>query len=295
MEQSDGTLPTGNTKPVGRSSKSRTWFVTSFQDPLHHFENAVYEAWCSDTSKPEHGSKFHYHHVIHFKNPISFNTMKKAYPTAHFGPPKKDLWACVNYIKENKNGRKYDVGELGTLPVSHRFASIKEVKEMTVEQRDELGINYYNVVQKINTAPKKVKVGEWIKNVKVYYIWGPSGALKSTKAEEILVNEKYEDFEEVKHIDSFWHDVVDAQGACVYDDWRDSHMSASEFINFIDYRTHNMNIKGGSIRNNYKLIIITSVQDPEKIYKNLPDEPRKQWMRRMEIIHLEPQLTDDAC
>ena len=48
----------------------------------------------------------------------------------------------------------------------------------------------------------------------------------------------------------------------LYDDFRDSHMKPSEFINFIDYNVHGLNIKNGEIQNNYKYIIITSVQDP---------------------------------
>lgn len=34
------------------------------------------------------------------------------------------------------------------------------------------------------------------------------------------------------------------------------------------------------------MIIITSIQDPNEIYKNMSDEPRKQWLRRIEIIQI---------
>ena len=67
-------------------------------------------------------------------------------------------------------------------------------------------------------------------------------------------------------------------------------MSASEFIQFIDYNKHRLNIKCGSVQNNYTTIIITTVQDPEYIYEKLTrnnDEPKKQWMRRINIIHIE--------
>ena len=68
-------------------------------------------------------------------------------------------------------------------------------------------------------------------------------------------------------------------------------MRASEFINLIDYRRQNMNVKGATVVNNLERIIITSVQHPETIYSGLEDqEPRKQWLRRMEII----DLSDDG-
>ena len=79
--------------------------------------------------------------------------------------------------------------------------------------------------------------------------------------------------------------IVGVTGA--HSDFRDSHMSASEFINFIDYNKHYMNVKGGSVMNDYVLIIITSVQPIESIYANMPDEPRKQWIRRITNIVIE--------
>ena len=99
----------------------------------------------------------------------------------------------------------------------------------------------------------------------------------------------------VKHNNDFWDKkgVGDGRGAAIYDEFRDSHVKASEFINFIDYNRHYLNVKGGSQMNNFNRIIITSVQHPEHIYAGIADEePRKQWLRRMNIIDLTPK-TDD--
>lgn len=68
-----------------------------------------------------------------------------------------------------------------------------------------------------------------------------------------------EEFEEVKFNGQFWMGVSEGTGCAVYDDFRASHMKPSEFINFIDYNVHNLNVKGGQIKNKYNLIIITSV------------------------------------
>ena len=91
----------------------------------------------------------------------------------------------------------------------------------------------------------------------------------------------------VKHSGDFWLGIGNAECA-IYDDFRPSDMKPSEFINFIDYNKHPMNVKGGSKQNNYKRIFITSVVNPEYLYMGIAsDEPRKQWMRRMEIVKLE--------
>ena len=160
--------------------------------------------------------------------------------------------------------------------------------KMSDEEVLELDANLYNSAMRIR-ACRKIKVGEWHKNIIVYYIWGPSGIGKSKKAEEIIKENGFDEFIEIKHIGQFWHGIYDSEitGAAIYDDFRDSHMTASEFINFIDYNIHSLNFKGGSAKNMLNLIIITSIQNPNEIYKNMKNEPRMQWMRRLRIIHLE--------
>ena len=71
-------------------------------------------------------------------------------------------------------------------------------------------------------------------------------------------------------------------------------MKPQEFINFVDYNTHPMNIKNGEIRNTYTHIIITSVQHPKYLWPGAREveEPRKQWLRRMQIIDMTPDEVD---
>ena len=97
----------------------------------------------------------------------------------------------------------------------------------------------------------------------------------------------------IKYENGFYAGVGSGTGCAIYDDFRDSHMKASEFINLIDYNIHTMNVKGGFKQNRYELLIITSVQNPERLYKNMEQEPRKQWMRRLEIIHLEDDKEEE--
>ena len=104
-----------------------------------------------------------------------------------------------------------------------------------------------------------------------------------------MKNEGVKEFSIVKFENPFYHGVTDGKGVAIYDDFRDSHMKASEFINFIDYNKHKMNVKGGSVMNNFNRIIITSVQRPEELYRNMDEEPKKQWLRRIEVINLFPE------
>lgn len=156
---------------------------------------------------------------------------------------------------------------------------------MSKEERENLPLQYAKIVEKINNEEaKKIKVSEYFKEREVYWLYGPSGLGKTKRAVEILKENGIEEFNEVKYDGTFWHGVSEECSACLYDDFRDTHMKPTELINFIDYNTHIMNVKGGSVRNKYKLIIITSIQDPEKIYMNTPEEYKRQWLRRIKEI-----------
>lgn len=176
--------------------------------------------------------------------------------------------------------------EEGT-PRLNYVPTIGEAKKM--EDLAGLRLNFYNIAQKIEAEKRKIiNPSEYYKEVEVYWIWGESGAGKTRYAIQDMVKRGITGFNEVKYDGSFWHGVQEDCDTCLYDDWRDGHMKPTELINFIDYNRHIMNIKGGSVRNNYKLIYITSLQSPEQIYTKVPEETQKQWLRRIkEIIHLE--------
>ena len=190
---------------------------------------------------------------------------------------------CIQYVKgEIKDERKakHDIHEYGIAPLDNGKHKVKDL--INIDNPEELDWKEFNTWKKIREMPRKVKKSDWSKNVKVIWIQGPSGIGKSNKAEELVDDE----FEEVKFDGNFWLGIVDGKGCCVYDDFRDSHMKASEFINFIDYRSHNLNVKGGCKRNMYTKIIITSIQKIEDIYRNAPEEAREQWIRRLEVIDM---------
>lgn len=163
--------------------------------------------------------------------------------------------------------------------------TIEDVKKMAPEEREKLPIQLYNIVQKIEEKEgNDLLPEECYKEVEVYWYWGESGAGKTRHAMKEMTGTK---FNMLKYENGFWHGVGEAEVA-LYDDWRDTHMKPTELINFIDYYIHPMNVKGGSIKNKYKKIYITSIQSPEEIYKNMPEEYKKQWLRRIkEIIKFE--------
>lgn len=191
-----------------------------------------------------------------------------------------------NYAYITKEGDP--IFERGQMRKCHS-ASIKEVKAMNKEQRSNLNVNMFNIVKKINDEEAKdISPLEYYKKIDVFFVYGPSGIGKTKWCIDKMIQDKVDKFNEVKYDGHFWNGVTEDCQVCLYDDWRDSHMKPAEFINFIDYNKHIMNIKGGSIRNNYTTIYITSTQSPQSIYPQSREE-KIQWIRRIHCIDLNPE------
>ena len=127
-------------------------------------------------------------------------------------------------------------------------------------------------------------IDEWVKEVKVIYIQGPNRQDNYNKAVELVAEHGYEEFDNVKYIRHLWRGVSETTGACIYNNFHDSHMEADEFVRFIDYNHHWLNVTYGSVMNNYNLIIITSVQKINEIYPNQPYDPPERWLRRVSTV-----------
>lgn len=224
----------------------------------------------------------HMHCYVQFPNARRLSLKKLL--GAHCEKTRGSTEANIKYVK--KEGAVV-IAEEGTPRLNH-VPTIGEAKQLAPAQLATLPLNYYNIAAKIQAEQaKEIDPADYHKEVEVYWLWGESGAGKTRYAVQDMLARKVK-FNEIKFDGHFWHGVSETCSACLYDDWRDNHMKPTELINFIDYNRHVMNVKGGSVRNNYKLIYITSLQSPDSIYQNTPEETKKQWIRRIkEIIKFE--------
>lgn len=309
MTQEHDTVFSGNTKPEKTKTykirarhflmtvqKSQFEYLNLINNYIKHFKNWNYTLICHHDGPTEE----HYHIYCQYTNPINMDSryvydchFEKCYGTAQ---------QCIDYCKglDDKHQAchikctvKFENGEprLNGTP-----NTIKALKEMTNDELDELNPIYFKTAESIKlNRLTRIKIDDWHKNIKVIYITGPSGIGKSFKAYEIIKNAGYDEFDEVFKSGEFWHGVKSDGKVCLYDDFRPSDMKPNDFIKFIDYNRHGLNIKNGSVMNNYELIIITSIFHPSKLYSGITEEARIQWLRRIEIIDLTPEsMKDDS-
>ena len=203
------------------------------------------------------------------------------------------LEVIKNLNKEMKDLKNAELLDEEGIPPEPKL-TIKEIKEMSNEELENLPASYINVVEKIlSKRANNILVSDVNKKIEAHYIYGNSGVGKTTKALEMAKEYYAKHYPELpvtinwincKH--GFFHGTGDKNAkVAIYDDFRDKDMLANEFIKMIDYNKHSMNIKGGSQVNLYECIIITSVFSPNEIYNDENGrEPRKQWIRRLHIL-----------
>jgi hypothetical protein len=192
----------------------------------------------------------------------------------------------IEYVRKDGN----IIWEYGS-PKKKGGVSIAAAKKLTKEERENLPLPFYNIVEKINREEScKVTSETFTKSVKVYFISGPSGIGKTQLARLLL--EGY-NFDVLKYENSFWIGASQDNIAALYDDWRDNQMKAQEFLNFVDYNRQLMNVKNGHKMNNYKIIAITSIQRLDEIYANEVYESKQQWLRRVKEIKLSVVYNDE--
>lgn len=292
------TTGSGNTKQT--PGKARNFILTINEKSLEHYEDIKdyilnlksnnYYLCCEHIGQENK----HYHIYCQFKTPIKLS-VKKLYG-AHYEKSFGSAQQNISYVKaEDSKHKKLGItsaliDEEGTPKINGGFHTVKDIKEMNEDELEDIPAMYYNTAKKIKAdAEANIDIDDWHKDVKVYWISGPSGIGKSNEAKNIVkkLKDKFgTKVNIIKYVNGFYIGVSTAKIA-IYDDFRDSHMKPSEFINLIDYNKHYMNVKGNQVMNNYLLIIFTSVQRLSKIYLGLKDEePRIQWERRIEEIKL---------
>ena len=251
----------------------------ALKEYIKHFKTFNYAI--ATKEKAPRTNHEHIHIYCQFLNTTTLDKNKTE--NAHIDVCKGSAQQNIKYIrKDDEPEKRGDIIWEEGIPKYRGGLSIKEVKEMSKAEREALPFVYYKSVEKLNMQESMhMTSDDFMKKVEVFYIYGGSGLGKTTFVKNSLVGEQ---FDVVSFENGFWTGVTEDGSIAVYDDFRDTDLPGVVFIKFIDYSVKNLNIKGGYVKNKYKKIYITSIQDPRYIYDKEWEE-KKQWLRRMRVYH----------
>lgn len=293
------------TKKINKDKiQTRKWIGTrNFKNvkllvkPIEFLKSFFYksnsEYLVGQEEKGEEGGNNHIQFFFILKKKERLSYLKKIDHESHFKPVFKDNGVSEYCMKEETRlsgpwtfGVKSVITESGR--TKYDWSEIKKkMKEGKYDEvPDHLYVQSYNKMKTIRSdSIINLKVEDFHKNIKVYFISGVSGIGK-TRMSQFMIGKEY--FNLVKFTGDFWIGTSETCEVCLYDDFRDSHLTESEFINFIDYNKHIFNIKHGQQINNYRLIIFTSTQRLNDLFRQ-STEQKQQWIRRIHEIYLDEE------
>ena len=131
-------------------TSSKTWFITMFEDELKHPEDAIYDISCEDSTEK---GFFHYHQVLYYENPVSIDVIKELYPTSHIERA-RSIYDSINYLKNNKNGRKSNVIEIGNPPINTNYENYTTEDLEHIEDPTILSLRLQNIWRTLHIKDK---------------------------------------------------------------------------------------------------------------------------------------------
>ena len=250
----------------------------------------------SETNTP------HLQIYLELKNPISFNSLRTHFPRGHMETREGSQTQARDYCK------KEHYAEYGVFAVQGKrndFTIAKKLLEDGVSIRDAIQdgsimstgtLTAYEKLQKYYVVHRT--------RPRVFWIYGPGGSGKTTKAYQLSGNDVYK----VDLLKRGWFDGYDRHKAIIIDDLEvdtDDKDLFSLLLGLLDKNPYVVNVKNSSAGIAAEIIIITCQQAPWQIWKNysFTGDPcpemydgnveLRQIMRRItQVIHLTGEKLD---
>nr|BDF97693.1 replication-associated protein [Cressdnaviricota sp.] len=296
-------LKTGNTKTV-LSLKRRDWFLTVNESSIDYYEEienyflnlkSLTYYICVEHIGSENK---HYHIFAQFNNSIKLSLKKLhgCHVEALRGTPQEALtYIKCEDDKHIKNGITYKlIYEYGELRKHGKSMTAKEVMKANDEELKDLDFRFYNSAMKIKETENEKNTfnemlteieNENLKAPEIIYIYGEPGNGKTYGGYKLAMS-KYEkpDIGRI-YINNKYFKIINENAKCfVIEEFRDSQLPISEFLQFTDKYGYTAATKGGFKTIRPECIIICCYKCPNLIYNNV-NENHKQFLRRLTTIY----------
>lgn len=280
---------------------------TKYYDEIaEYLKKAKFDYYLAGWHIPEKDSKvgLHIHIFIQWKQPKEQGEafLKQIY-YCHAEHKEYNPTGIIKYIKcEDEKHKKEKVKseiieEIGNAKGSGKFPSMKEVKQMSREERENLGPQYKNIVKEANENDiAKEQYLNMIynkkKQIQVLWLYGTGGKGKTQLGYMILRDEREEgndggiitfDDSGMANLNSDVKDKPEKIKILMFNEFRDSSLKFHHFLSYLlnekPYRILYDNIYFP----NLEKIIITSPYKPNEIYLNVR-EGKEQIERRITYV-----------
>lgn len=219
----------------------------------------------------------HLQGYIQFKNPRSFNSVKKSLgKTAHIEPSKGNAEQNRAYCSKQDP----DFFEKGEYQSQGKRTDLEKIREVIKET------NKMSEVVEVATSYQSVRMAECILKYKeqprtwkpkVLWFYGSTGTGKTKTAMEMLGLDCY-----VKSNNDKWFEGYDAHERVLFDDFRSSTLPFHFLLQLLDRYPCRVECKGSTRQFLAKEIIITCPKSPMDLYRT--EEDVMQLVRRLDEI-----------
>lgn len=247
----------------------------------------TFKALASCLAKGEKKGHEHVHMAVWFKQPITW----KQQCGENIEPMISEEGSTTYVGPERQKGFIKYLDQIGMDKIKVKKRTAAEILNMKYDEaRNQLTLMQFACYLKLKPVTAPVTVLESYKpDVKVYYLWGKTSTGKTKFIDDTLVvmGKGKEAVDRVRYDGKhFYGQIGWCDEICIFEEFRDWVMKFDDFIQFIDYHANPMRLMYGQKMNTYKLIFISTQQDPETIYSNV-DEDKGQIIRRLIIKHFE--------
>ena len=142
------------------TKKLNIWYLTIFKDELQHPEDVIYDLSCQQKSKK---GKIFYHQVLIYDKFVTFNELKKLYPSARLQKRKSisSVLKTIDYIKKDTNDKITNVIEMGKLPLEQELKDNKDINEKEKENNTKPKSKLITVKELKKIKPKRLYFDEY--------------------------------------------------------------------------------------------------------------------------------------
>jgi len=193
----------------------------------------------------------------------------------------------INVIKQD-NLQSNNLQDTETPETDIEYTDIETADiEINKPKLDPFKENKRNQIVRIQPISKNdINIEYWKNNIhtdykelQVIWVYGASDVDKTDRIKRFIKDneEKYGTLINVVSFDGkYWKGVGEKAKIAIYDGFKETHMAVFEYLDFVDKEIHELPTLNGNIKNNYNLIIISSIFNPDYIYINYNEDIKDQ-------------------